>query len=102
MSVFGLNWQFDWVARYGHVALSPRERDRLRALSLWQETRDVPLACRTFGVSRATLYRWRRRFDPTDLTSLQERSRRPRRVRAPRWPLTLITAVHQVRATYPR
>jgi len=102
MSVFGLNWQFNWVARYGHVALSPRERDRLRALSLWQETQDVPLACRTFGVSRATLYRWRRRFDPTDLTSLTERSRRPRRVRAPRWPLTLITAVHQVRATYPR
>src|SRR3989304_5883195 len=99
MSVFGLNWQFDWVARYGHVALSPRERDRLRALSLWQETRDVPLACRTFGVSRAHLYRWRRRFDPPDLTSLKERSRR---VRAPRWPLTLITAVHQVRATYPR
>lgn len=102
MSVFGLNWQFNWVARYGQVALSPRERDRLRALSLWQETRDVPLACRTFGVSRATLYRWRRRFDPTDLTSLQERSRRPRRVRAPRWPLALITAVHQVRARYPR
>src|SRR3989304_4248013 len=45
---------------------------------------------------------WPRRFAPTDLTSLQERSRRPRRVRAPRWPLTLITAVHQVRATYPR
>ena len=54
MSVFGLNWQFNWVARYGQVALSPRERDRLRALSLWQETQDVPLACRTFGVSRAT------------------------------------------------
>jgi len=102
MSVFGLNWQFNWVARYGHVELSPRERDRLRVLGLWQETRDGPLACRTFGVSRATLYRWRRRFDPTDLTSLKERSRRPRRVRTPRWPLKLITAVHQVRETYPR
>jgi transposase InsO family protein len=102
MSVFGLNWQFNWVARYGNVELAPKERDRLRALSLWQETQDGPLACRTFGVSRATLYRWRRRFDPTDLTSLQERSRRPRRVRAPRWPLQLLTAVHQVRERYPR
>lgn len=102
MSVFGLNWQFNWVARYGHIELSPRERDRLRALSVWQETRDVQLACRTFGVSRATLYRWRRRFDPTDLTSLQARSRRPRRVRAPRWPLKLVTEVQQVRETYPR
>ena len=102
MSVFGLNWQFNWVARYGNVELSPKERDRLRALGLWQETQDVPLVCRTFGVSRATLYRWRIRFDPSDLTSLQERSRRPRRVRTPRWPLPLIQAVHQVRHTYPR
>lgn len=102
MGVFGLNWQFNWVARYGPVALAPKARDRLRALRLWQETKDLQLACRTFGVSRATLYRWRRRFDPTDLTSLHERSRRPRRMRAPRWSLSLLHAVRRVRETFPR
>ncbi|MDP7372157.1 MAG: cytochrome c oxidase subunit II transmembrane domain-containing protein, partial [Nitrospinota bacterium] len=30
-----------------------------RALSLWRESGDVGLVMKTFGVSRATLYRWR-------------------------------------------
>ncbi len=102
MRYVGLNWQFHCVTRSRDVELSPRERDRLRALGLWQETQDVQLACRTFGVSRATLYRWGTRFDPHDLTSLKERSRRPRRLRAPRWPVKLITDLQQLRATYPR
>ncbi len=83
MRYFGLNWQFNWVSRYDNVELSPKERDRLRALALWQETKDVKLVCRTFELSRATLYRWRKRFDVHDLTSLQDRPRRPRRLRSP-------------------
>ncbi len=81
MSYFGLNWQFNWVSRYGNVELSPKERDRLRALALWQDTKDVKLVCRTFEMSQATLYRWRQRFDPHDLTSLRDHSRRPNRLR---------------------
>jgi len=73
MSFFGLNWQFNWVSRYGNVELSPKERDRLRALALWQDTKDVELVCRTFELSQASLYRWRQRFDPHDLTSLRDR-----------------------------
>lgn len=102
MSYFGLNWQFNWVSRYSNVELPPKERDRLRALALWQETKDVKLACRTFELSRATLYRWRKRFDLHDLTSLQDRPRRPRRLRSPGWSLKLINEVKQLRETYPR
>ncbi len=51
MRYVGLNWQFHCVTRSRDVELSPRERDRLRALGLWQETQDVQLACRTFGVA---------------------------------------------------
>src|ERR1043166_6791745 len=86
MTYFGLNWQFNWVSRYGNVELTPKERDRLRALSLWQESKDVKLVCRTFGMSQATLYRWRKRFDPHDINSLKERSRRPRHLRRAGWP----------------
>ena len=102
MSYFGLNWQFNWVSRHGNVEISVKERDRLRALTLWQETKDVKLACRTFELNRATLYRWRKRFDLYDLTSLQDRSRRPKRLRSPRWPLKLIEDIKQLRETYPR
>jgi putative transposase len=87
---------------YGGLDLSPRVRERLQALSLWRESRDVGLVMRTFGVSRATLYRWRRRFDPKDLRTLESRSRRPRRVRRPKWNSELVLAVKRLRESYPR
>lgn len=46
--------------------LSEKERNRLRAITLWQASRGVGLVCDTFGMSRATLYRWVRRYDPKE------------------------------------
>jgi len=53
-------------------------------------------------MSQATLYRWRKRFDPHDLHSLKDRSRRPKHVRSARWPLKLIQDVKAFRETDPR
>ncbi|WP_431623734.1 leucine zipper domain-containing protein, partial [Enterobacter cloacae] len=33
--------------------------------------------CRLFGISRKTGYKWLERFDPSDLSSLSDRSRAP-------------------------
>ena len=41
--------------------------------------------CRNFGISRQTSYCWQRRYDPYDLTSLEEPSHRPRQCRQPTW-----------------
>ena len=82
--------------------MAPEGRARLRTLSLWRESGNAKLVCSTFGVSRATLYRWRKRFDPRDLPTLQERTRRPRRVRQPTWSPELVKAVLQLREQYPR
>lgn len=90
------------VARFNATELSPKARERLRALDLWRETGDVSLACRVFGLSRASLYRWRRRFDPRNLHSLDDRSKRPRRVRKPGWSPELARAVEELRRAYPR
>ncbi|MGA8013319.1 MAG: helix-turn-helix domain-containing protein [Candidatus Acidiferrales bacterium] len=43
--------------------------------------RNARWTCRQFGISRQTIYRWKRRFDRHDLTTLEERSHRPHRVR---------------------
>ena len=102
MTYFGLNWQFNWICRNGNVELTAKERDRLRALSLWKESQDVGLACRTFQMSQAALYRWRKRFDPHDMHSVKEHSRRPKHVRSAQWPLKLIQEVKELRETYPR
>ncbi len=102
MHVFGLEWQFHALAKYPPAEWSITERNRWRALALWRETRDVGSVGRTFGVSRATLYRWRQRWDPGDPTSLRERSRRPRRLRQPQWSPPLLQAVRRCREPYPR
>jgi putative transposase len=102
MEVFGIVKEFSRLSKLVLPELSQKELDRLRALRLWQETKDTRLICDTFGMSRATLYRWLRRFDPHDLTSLREGSRRPRRVRRPVWSYELVMAVKQVRQQYPR
>ena len=102
MQVFGWPRSLLRAGGYGAVELSPEGRDRLRALSLWRQSGDVGLVMQTFGVSRATLYRWRKRFDPRDLTTLQERTRRPRRVRQPTWSAELVQAVLRLREQYPR
>jgi putative transposase len=102
MRVFDLRRQVYEVWRLGWTELSQKEVDRLRALRIWQETRDVGLVCETFGISRATLYRWAKRFDPSDLRSLRDRSRRPRRLRKPLWSTELVIALRDLRAQYPR
>ena len=101
MQVFGWPRSLLRAGGYGAVELSPEGRARLRALSLWRESGNAKLVCSTFGVSRATLYRWRKRFAPRDLPTLQERTRRPRRVRQPTWSPELVKAVLQLREQYP-
>jgi putative transposase len=63
---------------------------------------NASLTCRYFGISRQTFYRWRRRYDPYDLTTLEDRSHRPRRVRRPTWSPQLAEAVRELREQYPR
>ena len=55
-----------------------------------------------FGISRQTFYRWKRRYDPDGLASLEARGRRPRRLRQPTWGRELALAVLHVREQYPR
>lgn len=102
MRVFGLHRQFNWVSRREWVDLTGKQRDRLRALKLWQETGNARLACRTFGLSQASLYRWRKRFDPHDLSSLKDLCCKPKRLRQPKWTPLLKQAVKRLREHYPR
>jgi transposase InsO family protein len=102
MRVFSIAKGFHYLAKRAFPDLSQKELDRLRAIRLWRQTKDARLVGETFGTSRATLYRWIKRFDPRDLTSLKERSRRPRRLRKPAWSHDLIVEVKALRRQYPR
>lgn len=81
--------------------LTDQQRFRLRCIQCAQRF-GVAHAVRVFGVSRATVYRWRKRCDPNDLRSLLPRSRRPRRVRRATWTAAQEHAVLALRRQFPR
>ena len=60
------------------------------------------LTCRYFGISPQTFYRWKRRYDPGHLESLEGRSHKPKRLRRPTWSHELAQEVHRLREEYPR
>ncbi len=83
--------------------LSAQARRRLKWMDHYQSHgHNARLTCRHFDVSPQTFYRWRRRYDPHNLRTLEDRSRRPRRLRQPSWGPELAQAVLRLREEYPR
>ena len=60
------------------------------------------LTCRYFGISPQTFYRWKRRYNPYHLESLEARSHRPKHLRQPTASVELVEAVLRLREKYPR
>ena len=60
------------------------------------------LTCRRFGISPDTFYRWKRRYDPHNLHSLEDKPHRPRHVRQPTWSRELALRVLGLREERPR
>jgi transposase InsO family protein len=84
------------------VELSREARVRLAWMDFYRRCGNVAHTCRHFGISRQTFYRWQRRYDPYDLTSLEERSHRPRQCRQPTWAFPLEEKVLGLRLQFPR
>jgi len=59
--------------------LSREATVRLRWFDYYHKTKNVSLTCRYFGISRKTFYKWKKRYNPWDLTTPETRSRAPRR-----------------------
>ncbi len=93
-------------ARYlarGGTELNRAARLRLQWMDYYQSHgRNAALTCRHFGISRQSFYRWKRRYDPENLVSLEDRSHRPHRQRHPTWTPELAERVLRLRRQYPR
>ena len=87
----------------GVCELSRMAKQRLKWMDYYQaHWGNASLTCRYHGISRQTFYRWKRRYNPRDLTTLEERSHRPHQVRQPTWSPELAEAVLKLREQYPR
>lgn len=87
----------------GAAELSREAQKRLAWFDYYsRHDRNAALTCRYFGVSRQTFYRWKRRYNPEHLHSLEDGSHRPLRRRRPTWTVEQAERVRRLRERYPR
>lgn len=60
------------------------------------------LTCRHFDISPQTFYRWKRRYNPHNLKTLEAHSHKPKRLRQPTYTAELVENVLELREQYPR
>src|SRR5512136_1765915 len=73
------------------VGLSKPARQRLKWFDYYHSHGcNARLTCRYFGISPQTFYRWKKRYDPHRLESLEDRSHRAHRLRQPTYPEALV------------
>ena len=85
------------------VELSREAQKRLKWFDYYRSHgENARLTCRYFGISPQTFYRWKRRYDPKHLESLEDKSCRPQHIRQPTTPPELVEAVLKLREERPR
>ncbi len=85
------------------VELSKKARQRLKWVDYYQaHGHNARLTCRHFDIGPQTFYRWKRRYNPKHLGSLEDRSHRPKHIRQPTYSVELVEAVLKLREEYPR
>jgi len=85
------------------VGLSKKARQRLKWFDYYDShNHNARLTCRHFDVSPQTFYRWKGRYNPRNIASLEDHSHRPRHLRQPTYSVELIKAVLRLREEYPR
>src|SRR5512136_1352074 len=83
--------------------LSREANKRLKWFDYYEaHGKNARLTCRYFGISPQTFYRWKRRYNPEHLKSLEGRSCRPKHVRQPTASSEVVERVCRVRGANPR
>lgn len=82
--------------------LSKEARRRLAWMDFYRSHgQNAALVCRHFAIARSTFYRWLSRYDPLDISTLEDRSRAPGRRREPTTPTSVVDAILRLRDQRP-
>ena len=85
------------------ATLSKQARQRLKWFDYYNShNHNARLTCRYFGISPQTFYRWKRRYNPRRLETLEDRTHCPKHLRQPTYSVELVECVLRLRETYPR
>ena len=86
----GYSIKYDLIALYHmasyldkYVNLSKQARNRIKWFDYYRKYNNISLTCRHFDVSRKVFYKWKQRYDPENLYSLEDHSRTPINKRQP-------------------
>lgn len=98
------------VPRSGYIShftsgdITQKAKIKLSWMDYYKKTGNGRLTCRHFGISPDTFYRWKRRYKPYILSSLEDnpKTRRPRRLRTPTTEANIVERVRYYRELYPR
>jgi putative transposase len=103
MQIKGIGMPRSRFLERGAAELSREARKRLAWFDYYQaHGRNAALTCRYFGISRQAFYRWKPRYDPRELSTLEDRSQRPHHRRQPTWSWEQAERVRRLREQYPR
>jgi transposase InsO family protein/transposase-like protein len=64
-----------------NTKLSPEARKRLKWMDYYRKRQNVSQTCRHFDIFRKTFYYWQKRYDPHNLSTLENQSRAPKNTR---------------------
>ena len=100
-----LQKQFYHLAKKAIIHPSEEAIQREQSLRIWdalcQQGMSREAASKVLGISRASLYRWKRGLRLEGWKGLEKRSRRPKRLRKRKWSQELIEGVRSLRQLYP-
>ena len=89
---------------HGVLSLSRPAKQRLRWMEHFRKYRNARLTCRHFGISPATFYLWKKRFNPDNLMSLEDdsKTRKPKNLRKSKHAQIQGQAIQMLREVNPK
>lgn len=93
-----------YLSRVSRAQITTKAKIRLSWMDYFKKCHNGRLTCRHFGISPDTFYRWKRKYKPHVIGTLEDdpKSRRPKRLRTPRTSLSIIDRIIHYRELYPR
>lgn len=93
-----------YISRLSRADVTRQAKIRLSWMDYYTKTKNARLTCRKFGISPDTFYRWKKRYKPLNLKSLEDdpKTRRPKTLRIPTTPTNVVNRILSLRETYPR
>lgn len=94
----------NYLRRIKDSDITSKARTRLSWMDYYQKTKNARLTCRHFGIFPDTFYRWKKRYQPFNLKSLEDdfKTRRPKKLRTPTTLQEIVNRIKNLRETYPR